>query len=702
MDFKQVIFLRARIAFLGILLFALAVVAKLVYIQFIQGQQWQKSAQEATLELRPIKPTRGHIYAIDGSLLATSLPFYRVAFDPCIADEELFRNNVAELSNLLASFYQDKSAKAYQASLQGARRAKRRYLLLNSQQITHQTQKMMSQWPIFNSGRWLGGVIFEKTEKRFKPFQDLAYRTIGFVNEEGNGVGIEYSFDQMLKGIEGSALYQKMVGGNWKMLYNSATNKPIDGYDIETTLDINLQDVAHQSLLKVLVASQANYGCAIVMEVATGEIKAMVNLGRTADGYKEIYNYAVGAQGNTEPGSSFKLISMLALLEETSIALTDTVDTGDGTYQFHNLTMHDTKVGGYGVITTQEVFEKSSNIGMAKLIDSTFSQKPQKFIDYIHKLGLHQPLGFQLTGEGVPFIKNPKSSTWTGVTLPWMSMGYELKLTPLQILTVYNAVANRGKMLKPIIIKRVKQANRVVQEFKSSVIHPKICTDATLQKLQIMLEGVVERGTAQKFKHGFYKLAGKSGTSNKLVNGKYGNVTYASFAGYFPADAPIYSCMVVIDNPKGGIYHFGGQVAAPVVKDIADKLSSKDLVSTDYITVSQEQRSTNSPTFKIGHKKELSYLCRELGIHYRPAQTADLWGKLTKQENGSAWQAANIFGDQQVPDVRGMCLKDALFLLENRGLKVVIQGNPGGQVKTQSIMPGTKISSYPAITLELS
>ena len=702
MDFKQIIFLRTRIAFIAIFLFALAVTGKLAYIQFFQGKKWRKNANQATLEFRPIKPTRGHIYAADGSLLATSLPFYRVAFDPCMADEALFQKNVVPLSKLLAEFYQDKTAQAYHNALQEARQAKRRYILLHARQITHQAKKMMSQWPLFSAGRWCGGVIFEKVERRFRPFQELAYRSIGFVNEEGQGAGIEYSFDKALRGVDGSALYQKLAGGNWKMRYKDTTTKPIDGYDLETTLDINLQDVAHHSLLKALRESQAAYGCVIVMEVSTGQIKALVNLGKTKHNqYKEIYNYAVGSHGNTEPGSSFKLISMMALLEETSLALTDSIDTGNGKYKFHNLTMRDAKIGGHGIITIQEAFERSSNIGIAKLIDSTFSKKPQKFIDYIYKLGLHKHAVFQLAGEGVPFIKTPQHDTWSGVTLPWMSMGYELTLTPLHILTVYNAIANQGTMLQPIIVKKIKRANRTIKEFKSPVMHKQICSDATLQKLKMMLEGVVERGTARKFKHGFYKIAGKSGTTNKLVDGKYTDATYTSFVGYFPIEAPRYSCIVVIDDPKGPSYHYGGQVAAPVVKEIADKLSAKDLVSTSYINATQTKQATNFPRIRPGYQKDLHYLCQALGIAAMEELSLE-WVKPIRQGDTLIWQANDNFSDQQVPNVLGMTLKDALFLLENRGLSVNIQGNKRDAIKKQSLLPGMKVRQGQVITLELN
>ena len=359
MVFRQTILLRTRIAFLATLLFAISIVAKLVYIQCFQGSRWKKAAKTASLEYRPIKATRGNIYADDGSLLATSLPFYRVALDPCVVDETTFQDHIKALSEALANFYQDKTADVYRQTIEEARRAQRRYLVLNKRRVGHLAKKEMSQWPIFRLGRWRGGVIFEKAEKRFKPFQALAFRTIGFVNENARGAGLEYSFNKALQGINGRALYQKTLGGHWKALYNGSGQRPVHGYDIATTLDINLQDVAHNSLLQALRDSQAAYGCAIVMKVATGEIKALVNLSRKENGhYQERYNYAIGHQGATEPGSVFKLASMLALLEETGLPLTHIVDTGEGKFQFHDRTMEDVRKGGFGELTLQEVFEK--------------------------------------------------------------------------------------------------------------------------------------------------------------------------------------------------------------------------------------------------------------------------------------------------------------------------------------------------------
>ncbi|MHA7877426.1 MAG: penicillin-binding protein [Bacteroidota bacterium] len=702
MTHKQTMLLRTRITFLGILFFAIAIVVKLVHIQLLQGARWVKEAEVAGIAYRPIKATRGNIYADDGSLLATSLPFYRVAFDPCIVDEATFQKQVEPLSQLLASFYKDKSTEEYQQLIQDARQAKRRYLILNKKWIDYQAKKAMSQWPVFCQGRWRGGILFEKVEKRFQPFKNLATRTIGFINANEYGAGLEYSFNKDLRGVDGSALYQKTVGGDWKMVYGGSYERPIHGYDLETTIDINLQDVVHNSLYKVLQASEAAYGCAIVMEVKTGEIKAIVNLSRTSEAqYKEYYNYAVGNQGATEPGSTFKLVSMLALLEETSLALTDIIDTGDGRFQFFDRIMKDVRQGGFGEITVQEIFENSSNIGVARLINETFGEHPQKFIDYIHKLHLSEPLDLQMVGMGEPLIKHPKRPDWSGVTLPWMSIGYELKITPLHTLTLYNAVANDGKLVQPLIVKRIKQANRTIKEFHSNVLNKKICTDATLEKLKTMLEGVVERGTARKFRHGFYQIAGKSGTANKVVNGRYTHDTYASFVGYFPTVSPRYSCIVVVDSPQGEAWHFGTSVAT-VVKDIADKVAAKDLATQDFISTSSSlEPSDTFATIKAGYQRDLAQLCDVLGVSYYSQEPGATWVRSTIDDDRMVWKPHGTSHAGGVPHVIGMTLKDALFLLENYGFKVTVQGYKGGRVKAQSLPPYTKASKEGNIMLQM-
>jgi cell division protein FtsI (penicillin-binding protein 3) len=435
------------------------------------------------------------------------------------------------------------------------------------------------------------------------------------------------------------------------------------------------------------------------MEVKTGEIKVMSNLTRLESGeYAEILNYAV--QGTNDPGSTFKLASMLALLEEDKIELTDSVDTGDGTYVFADRTMEDANVdkGGYGKLTVQEVFEKSSNVGVSKLVEQYFGQNPQKFIDVIKATGFGQPLDFQMMGEAIPYIKNADDKTWSKVSLPWMSVGYETSITPLQTLAFYNAVANDGKMIQPIIVKSIKDGNQVVEEFEAKTLERKIASKSTIEKLKIMLEGVVERGTAKNIKNDYYKIAGKTGTAQKLINGRYYKQKYyASFAGYFPADAPMYSAIVVIDNPDGW-NRFGGDVSAPVFKEIADMIYSLDLGLHDTFKKEFIAGEGTFPVIRAGKYDELNTLLNEFGISNHLETENVEWVRAGVSNNAIAWRANHSEGNL-VPNVQGMTLKDALYLLENKGLKVSVTGT--GRVLRQSVGPGNRISQGERISIEL-
>ena len=544
-----------------------------------------------------------------------------------------------------------------------------------------------------------GGVIFEKEDERHRPFRRLAQRTVGSLDNEGRGlVGVEASFEDYLAGKNGEGLFQRVAGGNWKPVNASTDVRPIDGYDVHTTIDINLQDVAQNALLRAVSTYEAEYGVVVLMEVKTGEIKAISNLERTSSGgYAELYNHAVGT--NNDPGSTFKLASMLALLEAGKVDLTDTVDTGEGTIEFFDRTLTDVKNGGYGKITVQEVFEKSSNVGIAKLVVDHFGDDPQEYVDLIKRTGYGKPLGFQLLGEGEPLIKGPDDPEWYGTTLPWMSVGYETNLTPLQTLAFYNAVANDGKMIQPILIKSINRANKPVETFKAKVLNKKIASDETLEKLRLMLEGVVERGTAKNVRNEHYKIAGKTGTAQRLVNGRYMTQSYyASFAGYFPAEDPLYSCIVVIDNPKGW-NRYGGDVSAPVFKEIADMIYAQNLEIHDSFT--PEYTAANNGTFPViraGRLEELNELCNLLGISNHPNQEAGEWVRSAVNNNAITWRK-NHEDTGLVPNVQGMTLRDAIYILENIGLKVSISGN--GRVKRQSLGPGVRASKGRTIELEL-
>lgn len=679
-----------------VFVFATAVAIKVGRIQFFEGEKWKEVSDQMSFQYRPVKATRGNIYSDNGSLLATSLPFYKVAFDATIASDELFNNGIDSLAYRLSRFFKDQSAEAYKRMLRNAREANRQYTPLSSTTIGYQDKKTLEEWPIFRAGRLRGGIIFEKVDKRFRPFSNLSLRTIGFINENERGAGLEYSFNDELAGQDGEALYQRIAGGSWKPVFDGTEIKTEQGLDIETTIDINLQDVSETALLRALEYHEADYGVVAVMEVATGEIKAISNLSRNSKGnYYERYNYAVG--GLREPGSTFKLATMIALLENTNIKLSDTINTGNGVHKFYKDVVRDHEKGGYGTITVKEAFEVSSNVAMAKLVDKYFGKQPSKFIEQIDKLGLSQPLGVQIKGEGIPIIKRPTDKDWSGITLPWMAYGYGLELTPLQTLALYNAVANNGKMIRPVFVKKIRKADKVVEKIKPTVLNDKICSDETLIKLRIMLEGVVERGTAENIKNSHYKIAGKTGTAQILENGRYTKKYITSFAGYFPAEQPKYSAIVLIKNPKGW-RQYGSNVAAPVFKEIADNIYSRDIDMHAPLPKEFTAEAGVFPLIQSGKQDELQFLCNELGVSNHSATDKD-WVVTERYGNSVKWKENKVI-ENLVPNVKGMTLRDALFLLESTGLKVNVSGK--GRVVEQSKIPGTKISNGNEITIKLS
>jgi len=696
-NIKKSILIRVRVAFLCVLVFALGIVVKTSHIQFVEGEQWAKMGSETMFDFKQVRATRGNIYSDNGSLLATSLPFYKVAMDPTLAKKETFDKGIDSLSLLLARYYDDHSAMDYKRMLKDARATGKQYVVINRRRINYQTKKKLSSWPIFREGRYSGGVIFEKMDVRYRPFSNLSRRTVGFVNDDGKGVaGLESSFNDALGGRNGEALFQKIAGGTWKPVFDGTEVKAVDGLDIQTTMDINLQDVAETSLYRAMEQHHADEGLVVVMEVKTGFIKAISNLSADGNGgYHEELNHAVG--GLVEPGSTFKLVTMMALLEDTNIELSDSIDTGNGEYTFYKKKIRDHEEGGYGVISIKEAFQRSSNIAMAKLVNKHFGLKPLQFLDHIDRLKLSKPLGLQIAGEAYPKIPRPADRDWSGITLPWMAYGYGLEITPLQTLALYNAVANGGKMIKPVFVTAIKQADERMQEFETETLNAKICSGKTLNQLKLLLEGVVEFGTAKNLKNADYRIAGKTGTAQILENGRYTKKYITSFVGYFPANAPKYTVLVMIKNPRGW-RQYGNNVSGPVFKEIADNIYSRDTQLHLEMVKKKVLAKGVFPTIRAGKQDELTMISNELGVSNHSATEED-WIKAARQGNAVVWKK-NVVAKNLVPDVTGMTFRDAIYLLEKSGLSVGYHGK--GRVAAQSLSPGSRISRGTRIHLRLS
>ena len=695
MNIKRSILLRVRVAFLFIVLFAIAVVVKTGHIQFAEGEKWAAMGERISFDYKRVKATRGNIYSDNGSLLATSLPFYKVAFDATQPKEEVFKNGVDSLAYHLSRFFGDKSRKDYRHMLQDARATDKQYIVLSRKRINYQEKKMMMEWPIFREGRLRGGAIFEKIDVRYHPFANLSRRTIGFINENDKGAGLEYSFNDQLGGQDGYAYYQKIAGGHWKPIFDATNVKAINGLDLQTTLDINLQDVSETALHKAMMQHNADDGLVVVMDVKTGEVKAISNLSSNGrGGFSEKFNFATGQV--FEPGSTFKLVTMIALLEDSPVELTDSIDTGNGTFTFYNKTVRDHEEDGLGMVTVQEAFEHSSNVAMAKLVDKHFGLRPQKFVDYLDKLKQSEPLGIQILGEHPPKVKRPGEKGWSGISLPWMAYGYGFETTPLHTLALYNAVANDGVMIKPVFVKSIKKADEDEDVFATEVLNKRICSDKTLQKLKLLLEGVVEKGTAKNIRGTHYRIAGKTGTATILEKGRYTKKYITSFVGYFPANEPKYSAIVLIKNPRGW-YQYGSSVAAPVFKEIADNIYSRDVNLHQPMDIKKFAVQDMLPVIRAGNQEELTLLCNELGISNH-SQTEEEWVRSSRNGSGVNWKKANASKDF-VPDVMGMTFRDAVFLLENSGLHVTYEGK--GRVVKQSLTAGARVGKGGRIYIKL-
>lgn len=705
MEIKKDILWRVYLVYVCVCLFAIFIVAKVAVIQFVEGDKWRAYADSLRIREFDIEAVRGNIYAADGSLLATSLPFYEVGMDvnTDYLNDKIFDKNVDSLALSLSDLFKDRTKKEYKSLLTKARRDGDRYVVVK-RNVSFKELQEMKHFPILRFGRNKGGFIYMQTNRRERPFKMLAARTIGYDREGLKPVGLEGAFDTELTGTSGKRLMQKIAGGVWMPLRNENEVEPKDGADLITTIDINIQDVAENALMHQLMKHKAAYGCVVLMEVKTGEVKAIANLTRVdSTKYIEDYNYAIGA--STEPGSTFKLASLMAVMEDYDVDLNDKVEVGNGVMKFYDQTMKDAHAPEKPVLTIQEVFEHSSNVGVAKTITKYYSKNPKKFVDRLYTMSMGDSIKLSIPGEGRVRIKRTKDKDWSGVTLPWMSIGYESLITPMKTLTLYNAVANDGKMVKPMFVKEIRQHGRTVKSFQPEVINPSIASKKTIDKARKMLEGVVINGTAKSLGATSYKVAGKTGTAQIAKGGIYkmeGKASYqASFVGYFPADNPKYTCIVIVNAPSGDAY-YGGVVAGPIFKEIADKVYSNSLEIHKEINFVQPQYASRAPGMHSGYKSELSTVLSALKVRTNKLPESE-WITGRRDSLSVSLAPSNVEKDLKkgvMPNVVGMSVKDALFLLENHGLNVKIKGS--GVISKQSLQAGTKYAKGTQITLELS
>lgn len=665
------------------LLFAAAIVFRMGRVVFSEGEGLLALSRQQSLRYEETDAVRGDIYSADSSLLAVSVPLFNIRMDlhPSVVVNDTFFKYLRPLCDSLHRLYPQRSSAQYRQMLIQARRAKKRSLLIK-RHVTYAELSRMRRFPIFEKGQFRGGFIVEEYEDRRLPNGYLAERTIGYCNENGGGVGLERTYNKELAGVNGLRLTQKVSGDVWRPVRSEDEVDPENGHDLITTIDIRIQDVAEAALKDCMEENEAQHGCVVLMEVRTGKVVAIANLLKKADGsYQEHMNYAVGEA--VEPGSTFKLASVIAILEESRMDTSVKVPTGRRKY--YNRWMNDSHREGWGELSFLQAFEKSSNVGISYLANSVFGNKQQRFVDYLYKMHLDRPLGLEIAGEGIPYVKDTSDKTWSGISLPWMSIGYEVKVTPLQILSLYNAVANNGKMVKPMFVQEIRNGSEPVRRFKPTVLVDKICSDATLAKVQGMLEGVVEHGTARNLDNPLYRVAAKTGTA-QINYGKRGSerMAYrASVVGYFPADNPRYSCIVMITNPQKNRF-YGGSVAGPVFREIADKVFATLMKGGQEV---QPMNPGSVDTHKAGgYARDIEEVYEALGIESPQLEPTTFVRLREEAQSAQSFNEVPVMKDV-MPDLRGMGLRDASYLIEKYGMSMRVQGK--GCVRRQEPRAGS-------------
>jgi cell division protein FtsI (penicillin-binding protein 3) len=699
MDVKRDIVIRLGTVYFLVALVAILIIGRIFQLQIFQRGNYENLANRIEDSVGITNPERGDIVAWDGKVLATSQTIYEIRMDLMsdAINSDTLKLRLRDLADSLSNLFRDKTSDQYYRSLLNAKDRKNRSYLIKID-ASFQDLKRIKKFPILQKGRYKGGLLTFKRSTRIMPYNDLAYRTIGSIRQERK-VGIEGSFDKELKG-KGTRVLLKKISNNWIPVENEISFEALSGADIITTLDINYQDFAHQAMLEQLKTTGSDTGIVVLMEVKSGEIKAMVNLMKGKNGkYIEGANHAVGAA--IEPGSTFKLASMMCGLEDGYFDLNDSVQTGNGFHKIHDLVIREAGEYGYGMLTVKEVFEKSSNVGTAKLIYKHYKSNPKKFLNRIHAMDIDKKVGIEIKGEPFPTIRYPGDPLWSGISLPAMSYGYEILLTPLQMLNFYNAVANDGVMVKPRLVRAIREHGKVTQSFDTIITNPSICSKRTLRKVKMMLEGVVEQGTAENIKGAPYKIAGKTGTSQIAEGtGGYATAHYASFVGYFPADDPQYSCIVVLKTSD--LHNFyGSDLAAPIFRKIADKVYASSPNLRKEVTANSENglNYKDLPVSKNGNIKDLDIIYNELRIPVKGRDKIKSAWIVTNENNLIVEYQNRAVKRTTVPLVIGMGLKDAVYLLESIGLKIIVKGK--GTVIEQSIEAGSPIKKNQIIYLTL-
>ena len=702
MEIKKDILWRVYVSFIGIGLLGIFVIAKAFYIQNAEGEYWRSMSDSLHQRIVPLAADRGTIYSEDGQMLSTSLPTFDIYID--FAAEGLrdkngkrFKENIDSFAISMSSFFGDKSKAAYKKQLEAGYKSKSRYYLLKKK-LSFAQYKVFREFPLVRLGRNKSGVITEVNSVRLNPYGLLANRTIGLSRDNAQNVGLENTYDSLLRGATGQRLVRFIAGG---------AAIPVEGYEIEpengkniiTTIDVNMQDIAENALMKMMLQSEAQTGTCVVMEVSTGKIKAIANLGRQEDGsYWEDYNYALRT---TEPGSTMKLATLISVLEEGKKTIHDKVQigtTGNAYVGVRNVT--DAERAPKALMSVKECFAHSSNIGMSRIAYESFASNPDKFLEYLKRFRFDSRTGIDIAGEQKPRLPRIKKNNEGLHAMVTMSFGYAIEVTPMQTLTLYNAIANNGKMMKPYLVNRIESDGLLLKEFNPIVLEDEVCKPSVLQSVQECLNAVAIEGTTRRvFKETPFAVAGKTGTSHFASgNIKYSDGIYlASYVGYFPVNEPKYSCIVVIKTRPRAAMHYGGQLAAPVFKEVATKLyamyvEDKDPVKNKFI-------SDSTDFFYAGYTSDVKDVYNQLGIQYKDSVKQNFWSTVYDQQY-SPVVTGNAVKSKRMPDVKGLGLKDALYLLENMGVKVVIEGK--GKVVQQSIAPGTGLNNGMTVYLDFS